>query len=439
MERYLNEFNTVNAISQLTLAELWSRDAGNIKTQSNFDRVALLLVPLRIEAEIDEPPYIFLDSLALAWQRHQIEGNYDYSGSHMAVMMSDARFPIIIDYLSRLEKYTRKYRDLRHPIYLAAFYGNYSFVQWKLKRNPSAIPLFTPLRLLYCILKSPEYTKPQDLCGLIDCLHTLGIRPETASNLTPIWSYAVIDDENAEATLWQHILLRCYNAYEFPEIGTLHRLSYVVEKFLEYGADPYFYMSVKNSPNWHLKLVFRVGGERQEQWLRYVIGKRAPCEYEDMSLIELVQRWGFKNKVRILELIEKNLLMLKGIDEVEGTPSPTEDPFTTDPSATLGAIDSSAGNDFNGSPMKRVIDETEIPVDSGLKRGSLAGVTAVGIKKLLSIRNGVSISVLVLGECRVSTPAFFWYLELTLLRYCGCSTDLSVAPLIDCLLQTSHW
>ena len=30
MEPYLEGFNTVDAISQLTLAELWSRDAGDI-------------------------------------------------------------------------------------------------------------------------------------------------------------------------------------------------------------------------------------------------------------------------------------------------------------------------------------------------------------------------------------------------------------------------
>jgi hypothetical protein len=83
MGPYLEGFNTIDAISQLTLAELWSRDDGDIIIYSHFDILALALVSLRKEAKLDTAPYYFLNSIALAWRRHQDQGNFDRVGNFL--------------------------------------------------------------------------------------------------------------------------------------------------------------------------------------------------------------------------------------------------------------------------------------------------------------------------------------------------------------------
>jgi hypothetical protein len=427
MQRYLDGFDAIDAISQLTLAELWSRDAGQIELLRSFDRIALLLVPWRIEAKFDEPPYSFLVSLALAWQRHQDDGNLDCLGDSLTVLELRSTALVHVDVISSQEEkeHRQGYRVLRHPIYSAALHGSYEFVKWELERNPAGIPFFTPLRLLYCILinPSPGCITPQSLHDMMDCLHTLGIRPETASSLrlssfhfvtinTKLQPITIVGDENAELTLWHYILLRCYRfeSYKFTE--DLRGLGYIVEKFLEYGADPYFHISVTSSPNWRVKLVVRVGGELQGYCLEYDFpppppnGRDkcpVPCECENMSLTELVERWGFENKARVLELIKKNTLMLEGADELKVAPLPGDESSVGNQSESVEMVGPTAEENFKALPTGPTTEDTELHLNPGLKRGSLA---AVEIKKRLSIRAGISVGVLVLSEYQISTSGF---------------------------------
>jgi hypothetical protein len=176
-------------------------------------------------------------------------------------------------------------------------------------------------------------------------------------------------------------------------------LGYIVEKFLEYGADPYFYISVTKSLSWRLRLVVRAGRERQEHWLKYTDPSQGLSECENISLTDLVERWGFENKTRILELIEKNTLMLEGADKDKLTPLPGEEQSVKDPSATLSIIDPAAGVDSKASTTDLITDSTEITVESGSTLKSLAGVEGL---VLLSTGTAISIGILLLGECHSS-------------------------------------
>ncbi|KAH8593568.1 hypothetical protein B0O99DRAFT_688404 [Bisporella sp. PMI_857] len=426
MKLYLNGFDTVDAISQLTLAELWSRDAGHIIQISNFNHVALSLVPMRFKSKLDEPPYLFLVSLAMAWQRHQDEGHYDCDGNGFLIYQgNETRYYTIVDLVSRpatgLIMSFQGLRALRHPIYSAAFLGFYNFVQWELERDPAAIPLFTPLRLLYCILSNPECQAEQGLRDVIDCLHAHGISPQTASSLfntclSPITNdqkgeiYLGFGDETTEVTLWHNILLRCHCSEVINKNKTLRRFGYIVEKFLEYGADPYFYLSASNSPQPRVKMIVRSGRERREQWLK--------CEYtnlyecEDMSLTDLVERWGFENKTRILELIKKNELMLEDVEEYEVVPSAKEKQPVQDPLPALVTFSTAGEGDSKTSPAGTIPDGAKLPIDSGSTQHNLAEVAGNRTHKLLSLRTTISIGTLALaGAWRYTIDEYKLYLE----------------------------
>ena len=146
---------------------------------------------------------------------------------------------------------------LRHPIFAAAACGNYEYVLWELERDPSNIPLFTPLRLMYCILRNNYDLEPkveQQLLNVIDALHTHhGLCPSTVSTLFGTFLYPATQDNSeysdvgdvaTEVTLWHHILLLYFIYFSFHR-GRRFRLvlgcrGCIIEKFLEYGADPHF-------------------------------------------------------------------------------------------------------------------------------------------------------------------------------------------------------
>jgi hypothetical protein len=326
-----------------------------------FDVMALALIPLRAGSRLDIAPYYFLDSLALAWRRHRDEGSYDCVGTEIHFIHSHGRSLVesSVDTASISkavdgEGFPNHSQNLRHPIFAAAACGNYEYVLWELERDPSNIPLFTPLRLMHCILTNRgniEPTAEQQLLNVIDALHThYGLSPNTVYNLSNTGFYPAsrdvtgsisIDDEAVaqlrhKTSLWQYILLLCFMSIKFGHDFTRrhvsqHVLAHIIEKFLEHGADPHFYISVKRYPGHSRRLVTRVQGERREQWFRFYHFRSGMegFECENMSLVDLFESSSVKNKLRILELIkintsnieiaiaEENMMLLK-----ELTPHP---------------------------------------------------------------------------------------------------------------------
>jgi hypothetical protein len=435
IERYLDGFNAIDAISQLTLAELWSRDAGDITISSNFDCLALALVPLRSKAKLDMAPYPFLKSLAMSWQRHQDQGNYDCVGNELVVagIIHTDFLLTLVDLISSPGAAAPRYvysglRFLRHPIYVAAAYGIYDYVHWELERNPSAIPLFTPLRLVYCLLINRGLKAEHSLGDVIDILHTHhGICPETPSSLfgtllhpagseprggsMPRW--VALGDQNTNVSLWHHILLRFYRGERdgirksFKGKNKLIRLGFIVENLLEYGADPYFHILIPNSEKRLMKLVVRVQDKFREHWLVYPPDAISPAPYEceDMFLSDLVERWGFENKTRIHELIKKNTLMLEGVKQSKGTCLQDKETPTLESSTSLGIAFLENQGDIKDLPAGSTSNNTEAIIDSVLIVDEMVEFLEPRSQNLFSFRVTISIGILVLGECYKSTPA----------------------------------
>jgi hypothetical protein len=377
-------------------------------------------------AKLDGHPYSFLVSLALAWQRHQVQGNYDSVGMEVVARgISGANRLIDVVPNSGISREFRIMQTLRHPIYAAALLGSYHYVLWELGRNPGAIHLFTPGRLLNCILESPGFHL-ESVRDLIDCLHSNhGMHPETTSNLYSTFLYPDpsnikaerfpnFGDGNTEVSLWHYILLRCYGLCLYPSAWRYKRsvlFGEIVEKFLEYGADPYFYICVTNPPPDHrIKLVVRVRGVVQEQKLVFKHPRGwslAKIECENMSLVDLVEQWGFENKTRVLELIEKNTLMLEGAnDQTKGTILPEKEEAGEKPLATVGMDDSATLDDVRALPSESISDGSEICIDTNPGGDRLTGVWGSGSPNLFSFSAAISIGILVVGERHISTREF---------------------------------
>jgi hypothetical protein len=285
------------------------------------------------------------------------------------------------------------------------------------------------------LTENPE--SEQSVYDIIECLHTHhGIHPDTPSNLFHTYlrpampqRKSTLDvsrwgDEKTVVPLWHHVLLRRYIFHillrRYGKMGKgpegNKRISYFVEKFLEYGADPYFYISVSNCPNLRMRLVVRVQGEIQEQWLvssedqdleHVTEDKERQAEYEceNMSLADLVERWGFENKARVLELIKKNFLMLGGEkqDNVMWIREVVDPDKEEDTSTTLAKVDSGTQEAAKlSSDSSQILSDDDKCIDSGSGKGGLAERWKIGSQNLLTLSLAISIGVLVLGEYFIS-------------------------------------
>jgi hypothetical protein len=261
---------------------------------------------------------------------------------------------------------------------------------------------------------------------VISILHTdHGLCPNTVSNLFGTFLYPATQDISklsrfgdaaTEVTLWHHILL-FYFTYVNYHVGGNFRVGVnfregglvrgelgchgcIIEKFLEYGADPHFYISVTKSSKFQMTLVTRIQGERREQrFATRAVFDWSECE--NLSLADLVEASNFKNKLRILELIkintskiesaiaEENMMLLKeltpftpGMEEPEDLQVTKELPLESNSEGTVSAI------------------------DSGSKKRGLAGVFAFWSLKL-GFGAGISIATLVLGQCKILSRKTF--------------------------------
>jgi hypothetical protein len=151
-----------------------------------------------------------------------------------------------------------------------------------------------------------------------------------------------------------------------------------------------------------MKLVVRVKGVVQEQKLafKYPPGPGlAENECENMSLVELVERWGFENETRVLELIKKNTLMLEGAnDQIKGTILPEKEEAGEKPLATVGIAGSATLDDVRALPSESISDGSEICIDTDPGGDGLTGVWGSGSPNLFGLSAAISIGILVLGE-----------------------------------------
>lgn len=97
----------------------------------------------------------------------------------------------------------------------------------------------------------------------------------------------------------------------------LRMLAYIMEKFLEHGADPHFQFVAErlNDKSWIFRLT--VGRECREVLVRYGLAPWILYACEAASLTQFIKIFGFENEDQILHLVERNMKMFDGAVESE--------------------------------------------------------------------------------------------------------------------------
>jgi hypothetical protein len=159
-----------------------------------------------------------------------------------------------------------------------------------------------------------------------------------------------------------------------------------------------------------MKLVVRVKGVVQEQRLVLkTLSMRglAENECENVPLVELVEWWGFENKIRVLELIKKNTLMLEAAnDQTKGTILLEKEEAGEKPLATVGMDDSVTLVDVRALPSESISDGCEICIDTDPGGDLLTGFWGSGSPNLFGLSAAISLGILVPGERHIPTQEF---------------------------------
>ncbi|RFU32608.1 hypothetical protein B7463_g3712, partial [Scytalidium lignicola] len=322
----LEGFNSVDALSQLTLAALLA-DANIVRPESRRDMFGILVF-LRTRCKLDNAPYLFLEALSAAIARARVLVGFNFLDTDVFIRdfkgtRSGYKFSSILGTCIDIRQRQVAAADPpQHPIYQAAYFGNWEYVRWRLRQHLPADAQISLQILLICILKGNPTWNVTEVLDTVDVLISQGLTPQALTDM----SY-LDHDPKTHITVWQHLLLTCYYfSANWDLRQLLPKLGYVIERYLEHRADPYFlfYVTMEEEEeeeeeeepvlkNWVLKLV--VGREQCEILQRLKTNRWTPYPFEASSLARFIESFHFENEDRILWLIEKNTKLFEGTVE----------------------------------------------------------------------------------------------------------------------------
>jgi hypothetical protein len=333
MELHLKDFNPEDAASQLILAELWSKQP-NSANKTDLSFIAYSLIRMRHEAKADRVPYSFQE-------------NFHSALTQLGVteLKEDDHFSVICIGLGRrsrvqissFEGDTSQMLYISTPLYLSAIIGHSEYVAWKVERNPTVIDTpFKMILLFYCVVIA-LWTGRIGALSILELLLQRGLSPQT---LTPVWGFDVkIMEVDKSLSIWQHflfcaILIGQYLitgpgfaiAREYVEAESFYPLfGQVIEKFLQYGADPHFWISVPKRDGDSFIIKLKLGVERRQVLVHVdgsnnYLGKWRHRSLPDLddSLHDLIELWQLENKESVLQLLDRNVKHLERASEGSG-------------------------------------------------------------------------------------------------------------------------
>ncbi|CZR68365.1 uncharacterized protein PAC_18264 [Phialocephala subalpina] len=321
MLNLLEGFNPVDAFSQLALAALLTDP--HIARRRSMRGILGRLVLIRTPLELDTAPYLFLESLseAIARARVLIGPLADQHHPHNTLipLPGESGALSIVAHCVVIERFQAAAADLpQHPIYQAAYFGNWEYVRWGLRQHLTTDAQISLHILLNCILKGdpPATNSLTEALDTVEVLISRGLTPQALTDISFLDVHAFERHDpktrmSVNMTVWQHLLLTCYTFTVWRDRKSLTRLGCILERYLEHGADPYFLFHAiiekedEGGNSWVLRLV--LGREQQEVLLkddRHSGTDFYSCEAN--SLAEFIELFDFENKDRILRLIERN-------------------------------------------------------------------------------------------------------------------------------------
>ncbi|KIY00632.1 uncharacterized protein Z520_03295 [Fonsecaea multimorphosa CBS 102226] len=242
--------STEDAISQLFLAEMRSKTEGF--KEVFLGQVVCALIDMRNRSNIDQEPFRFLEVLNSTMTRYQ----------WTEVPRSNRQLILSIPWqrtTRQLAFLTATFRALEYPfdkhgqlndvvtlstLHVASVCGVYEYVAWKIEHDPTLIKNTFEIGIIVCCATYVDDCL-KDLLGkkmkILEFMLTQGLSANAI-----IHTCATNSNFNGELSFWQHFILRLAKIFDskLDEVDRLKReFGEMIEKFLEYDADPYLWMS----------------------------------------------------------------------------------------------------------------------------------------------------------------------------------------------------
>ena len=314
MELHLKDFNPEDAISQLILAELWSKEPNSADKigDERLSFIAYSLIRMRHEAKIDRVPYSFQENFHSALTQlgvTELKEDDCLGGISISTGRNSWRPIAFFEGDDSPESY------ISTPLYLSAIVGHSEYVAWKVDRNPTVIDTpFKMILLFYCAV-SALFDGQIGTLSILELLLRRGLSPQT---LTPIWALHLRLEVDKSISVWQHFILWCAIFIHQHNIAeSAHRLlGQMIEKILQYGADSHFWISFLKRDGDSFIVELKLGVER-----RRVLVHLRDYYYVDFeiwvhhSFLDLVEHWQLENKESVLQLLDRNAKHLERASE----------------------------------------------------------------------------------------------------------------------------
>lgn len=410
MEFHLKDFNPEDATSQLILAELWSKRPNSAKKIGNWrlSSTAYSLIHMRHEAKADRVPYSFQENFHSALTQlgvTELKEGGRLGGIYVGLGRNSFQT------IAFFEGEASRVSYISTPLYLSAIVGHSEYVTWMVKRNPTVID--TPFKmtlLFYCAVMALVAGRIGAL-SILELLLRRGLSPQT---LTPIWGLDLrIMEVDKSISVWQHFLFCAVligqsfiaesgltMAHEYIEAESVYRLlGQMIEKFLQYGADPHFWISVPKRDGDSFTVELKLGVER-----RRVLVDMSD-HYEDLgewrhrslpdsddSLHDLVELWQLENKESILQLLDRNAKHLEQASEGGGEVAREEEQPAK--GACVAQVVDQHSLESKPQVYGRSVTEVQDKELAQFQKSKSAG-------SFTEIRGGSHVFVFIFGECSI--------------------------------------
>jgi len=241
LESALQDFGAENALSTLLLAELRSRVPCKL---SRSDKKALSIlvsgiVVFRKQANLDQAPFSFLESLERAVTEYQ-QGEDLVLSQHLCFTVLTSN--VFTGSWGRCIDAPEEV--ITSVFYISAYVGQYDYVGWKIQTHPDMIEGDLKLAMLLCPLH--EGALQNAALGAYEVTKILlhqGLSPEA---IVHRHGWTLPFEDPGECSIWEHFLLSLI--IWVPPHEMLENMGDIVNEFLKHGANSNIHISLRSIP-----------------------------------------------------------------------------------------------------------------------------------------------------------------------------------------------
>jgi len=258
-----------------------------------------LVVLLRGYSRTDCAPYTFLEFLhSLVLAREQ---GYPDKSTPCVVSIQTTLYHGWIIQNSDFDYHASYY--VWSPALISAFRYDYEYILWKIKNDPTTINTeFRQVLVFHVIQKGLLAGRPGAL-ETLKMLFLLGFSSHTLA-----WNsewYAGGIRKDTKLSVWHEFILKAFLDL-CDQYVSYETLGQVFQVFLEYGADPYFWISASRSDEFFSQIVVTHGTQQYEFELVIKDASKREFLYKHVSIRDLIEYWQFENSGTLLKLLDRN-------------------------------------------------------------------------------------------------------------------------------------